>query len=431
MRNIKKFAKKMLAMIIATAIVLASSTTTVNAAADSIQLGDASYAGNYIAGVYFSDKKTTDGKYLYCLNMPKKTAQNVKATLVKNSKYTDGGLVYILKNGYPNKSITGDNKKDYYITQTAVWWYLDETHGTSNLGEQFKSEGSDDYNLRKYVKNLVTEGVKHKDDSTTLTTTSLKISTSNIVMNLNSGYYTSNSIKATEAKNISSYEVTLTGAPSGTVIEMNNSKTTYSGEFEVKANDSFVIKVPESKVTAKSLSIKVSAKAVGAAQYKAYEYQPVDETMQNVALLEKTAISVSSALTLQITKEEKPVISILKVDQETQKPLAGATLLIKNSKGETIYKFETKEEAEVITDITEYDTYTVEEVSAPTGYIKSDKKVSFTIDKDHLSHQITFENAKEVYVPDTANTSSVIMIILGIVITGAGISFVYKNRKKA
>ena len=150
MKNLKKFAKKILAMIVATTIILAS-TTSVNAAAESIQLGDASYAGNYIAGVYFSDKKTTDGKYLYCLDMPKTTAQNVKATLVKNSKYTDGGLVYILKNGYPTKSITGDNQKDYYITQTAVWWYLDEVHGTTNLGEQFKSEGSDNYGLRKYV----------------------------------------------------------------------------------------------------------------------------------------------------------------------------------------------------------------------------------------------------------------------------------------
>ena len=39
--------------------------------------------------------------------------------------------------------------------------------------------------------------------------------------------------------------------------------------------------------------------------------------------------------------------------------------------------------------------------------------------------------AKEVYVPNTANTSSIIMVILGIVLTGAGLNFVYKNRKKA
>ena len=186
-----------------------------------------------------------------------------------------------------------------------------------------------------------------------------------------------------------------------------------------------------SKINDKTLSIKLSAKGVGNAQYKAYEYQPVDNNMQNVALLEKTAVSVTSALTLQITKEDKPVISILKVDQDTQKPLAGAVLLIKNSKGEEVYKFETKNEAEIITDITEYGTYTVEEVSAPAGYIKSNRTVSFTIDKEHPSHQITFENTKEVIVPDTANTSSIIMIILGIVLTGAGLNFVYKKRKKA
>ena len=428
MKNLKKFAKKLLAMIVATTIILAS-TTSVNAAAESIQLGDASYSGNYIAGVYFSKKQTTDGKPLYCLDMPKTTAQNVKATLVKNSKYTDGGLVYILKNGYPNKSITGDDQKDYYITQTAVWWYLDEVHGTTNLGEQFKSEGSDNYGLRKYVKNLVNEGVKHKSDATAGTPT-LKLTTNNIAMNLVDGYYKSSAISA-QAENLDSYKITLSNAPAGTVIEKNGSATNYSGEFEVKAKESFTIKVPESKITEKSLSIKISANGVGNAQYKAYEYQPVDKSMQNVALLEKTALSVTSALTLQITKEDKPVISILKVDQDTQKPLAGAVLLIRNSKGEEVYKFETKTEAEIITDITEYGTYTIEEVSAPEGYIKSNRTVSFTIDKEHPSHQITFENAKEVYVPDTANTSSIIMIILGIVLTGAGINFVYKNRKKA
>lgn len=430
MKSKINIAKKMLITIVTLVISLAS-TTKVYAAADSIQLGSASYAGNYIAGVYFSDKKTTDGKYLYCLDMPKTTAQNVKATLVSNSKYTDGGLVYILKNGYPNKSITGDNQKDYYITQTAVWWYLDEVHGTTNLGDQFKNSGSDSYGLRKYVKNLVTEGVKHKGDSTSLANTKLKLSTSDITMKLKDNYYVSDAIKASVAENVSTYKVTLSGAPAGTIIEKNDTKSNYNGEFSVNKDESFKIMVSKDKMTEKSLSIKINATAVGTAQYKAYEYQPVDKSMQNVALLEKTAVSVTSALTLQITKEEKPVISIIKVDQETQQPLANATLVIKNSKGENVYKFNTTTNPEIITEITEYGTYTIEEVSAPEGYIKSDRKISFTIDENHLSHQITFENAKEVYVPNTANTSSIIMIILGIVMLGAGIEVVYKNRKKA
>ena len=424
----KKLMKKILTIVIATLIVL-TSTTSVYAASDSIQLGEASYAGNYIAGVYFSDKKTTDGRYLYCLNMPKKTAQNVKATIVKNSKYTDGGLVHILKNGYPNKSITGDKSKDYYITQTAVWWYLDEVHGTTNLGNQFKSTGSDSYNIRKYVKQLVNEGKQHKNDSTSLATTKLTLSTSDITMQLNGDYYVSSAIKASVAQNISSYKVTLTGAPSGTVITINNTNTNYTGEFTVNSNESFIIKVPKNSVTVEQLSITIKASAVGNTQYMAYEYQPVDTNMQNVALLEKVAQSATSALALQITKAKKPVISITKVDQDTRKPLAGATLVIKDAKGEIVYKFDTTENAEVITSIEDYGKYTVEELSAPAGYIKSDKVVEITIDKDHLSHQITFENTKETYVPNTATNSSIIMVILGIVLIGTGLRFVYKNAK--
>lgn len=424
----KKLMKKILTIVIATLIVL-TSTTSVYAASDSIQLGEASYAGNYIAGVYFSDKKTTDGRYLYCLNMPKKTAQNVKATIVKNSKYTDGGLVHILKNGYPNKSITGDKSKDYYITQTAVWWYLDEVHGTTNLGNQFKSTGSDSYNIRNYVKQLVNEGKQHKNDSTSLATTKLTLSTSDITMQLNGDYYVSSAIKASVAQNISSYKVTLTGAPSGTVITKNNTNTNYTGEFTVNSNESFIIKVPKNSVTVEQLSITIKASAVGNTQYMAYEYQPVDTNMQNVALLEKVAQSATSALALQITKAKKPVISITKVDQDTRKPLAGATLVIKDAKGEIVYKFDTTENAEVITSIEDYGKYTVEELSAPAGYIKSDKVVEITIDKDHLSHQITFENTKETYVPNTATNSSIIMVILGIVLIGTGLRFVYKNAK--
>ena len=42
----------------------------------------------------------------------------------------NAGVAYILENGYPNKHFTGDSNKDYYITQLAVWWYLDDTTGS-------------------------------------------------------------------------------------------------------------------------------------------------------------------------------------------------------------------------------------------------------------------------------------------------------------
>ena len=201
----KKMTKRIFTLITAL-LIMVTSILSANAASDSIQLGTATKTNAYIAGVSFSYKVTTSGKYLYCLNMHKSTATNVKATLVKNSSYINGGIVNILKNGYPNKSITGDKDKDYYITQTAIWWYLDITTGSSNLGQGFKETGSDSYGMRHFVKGLVDEGYNHRNDSIDIPETKLALTAPDgTSLTLKDGYYISNSIKATIAKNVSEY----------------------------------------------------------------------------------------------------------------------------------------------------------------------------------------------------------------------------------
>ena len=110
--------------------------------------------------------------------------------------------------------------------------------------------------------------------------------------------------------------------------------------------------------------------------------------------------------------------------------MAGAVLVLKDSNGKIIKRFTTTTDTTVFTDL-ENGTYTVEEESAPTGYMKSNEKITFTIDDKHLSHQINFINVKETIVPNTASSASIILTILGIVITGTGITYIYKNRKNA
>ena len=78
----------------------------------------------------------------------------------------------------------------------------------------------------------------------------------------------------------------------------------------------------------------------------------------------------------------------------------------------------------------ENNTYTIEEVQAPEGYKKSDEVITITIDDEHESHQVTFNNYPEVPVPDTASTSSIIMTILGILLIGSTLGFIYKNAKR-
>ena len=504
-------------MLMATIALFLLGIIGVSAAPQQITLGPATQTGRYIAGVGFSYKKTTDGKFLYCIDMNKDTAQNTTASLI-SSPAVNGGTYYILKNGYPEKSITGDTDKDYYITQTAIWWYLDETTGSHNLGDMFKHSGSDDYGLRSKVKSLVDAGVQHKNDAIpSEVATEIALSASSNSMTLSNGYYVSESIGVSKLTNTNTYTVKLTNAPDGTIISKNGGmESNYTGAFSLKNNETFRVKIPSQKVTDTSLSIKIDASASGAWQYTLNAYKPAVASMQSIVLLDKVKSDACTSMTLEIasskvsvlkidtnTKQplagavlvlkdatgkeitrwtstvnahvirnlsngdytveeisaptgyrlnknvakftisdsrrdirvnfenapEKIVVNISKVDQQTKNQLAGAVLVIKNARGEIVYKFETKTTPESITDL-EYGTYTVEELSAPEGYIKSNNVVTFTIDKDHLSHQIVIENAKEVIVPDTANPASMLFIMLGIAITGFGISYIKKNGQK-
>ena len=512
MKKLASLTKKILTLFVAAAIMLFS-MINVNAAPETLQLGPGTPTGTYIGGVSFSYKQTVGGEYLYCLNMAKKTAENTTATLVKNSNLIDGGIIYILRNGYPNMSITGNKDKDYYITQTAIWWYLDLTRGSQNLGDRFKENGGDEYNMRHYVKDLAYAGYSHRNDKYTASyDTSINAIISDTTLTLKDNYYVSQDIKVTTSSDVSTYTVTLTNAPEGTVVI---SSTGTTNPTSLKAGETFKIKVPAAK--ASSASIKVKVTATGAAGYTAYEYQPADREMQNVALFEKNQKTVSKELTLDITstkvtitkvdastgkaiagaelvlkdangntitswtstttahiikdlkngtytieetkapegyvksnekvnftiddnnrdikvtfknKAKQVVINITKIDQETRELLPGAVLVVKDSKGKEIAKFTTTDKPYVLLNI-ENGTYTVEEISAPAGYIKSDQVVKFTVDEEHMTHQIVFINAKEVYVPDTASTASIIIVILGIVITGLGISYIIKNEKDA
>ena len=508
--------KKILTAMIVLVLTL-TSITSVSAVANSIQLGKATKTNAYIAGVSFNHKRTTDGKDLYCLSRHKNLAQNIKANLVSNSKYVDGGVTYILMNGYPNKSITGDNAKDYYITQTAVWWYLDKAKGHSNLDSSFKQNGSDKYGLRKYVKSLMEEGYKHRNDSKTISVkTNFAVTATDTSMALSDSYYISNDIKIsssmTDAKT-----VTLTGAPADTrIIKADGTEMNYTGAFNM-GNGTFKVKVPASSLEdTTTQSIKISVSGVESTEYTSNDYQPTDSRMQNVALFESSTKKGTKEVTLQISstkvsilkvdaKTEQPlagavlvlkdskgtvlaewtstvnehiirnlplgnylieeksapagyriaeysvpftisdmdrnvqikfkntaqkaVVNIVKVDQETNQPLAGAELIVRDSTGTQIARFFTTTEAYVLTDL-ENGTYTVEEASAPAGYIKSSEKITFTIDDDHLSHQVIFVNAKEVIVPDTASIPSGIMIMIGVITILSGIYYVSGNARK-
>ena len=356
----------------------------VNAASETIQLGKAYKTKSYIAGIDFSYKVTTDGRYLYCLNRHKDTAQNIQAKLVNNSKYINEGVTYILKNGYPNKSITGDKDKDYYITQTAVWWLLDLVSGSTNLGDNFKETGSDEYQLRQHVKRLAYDGYSHrKDTSSSTQDVSIElVATNGNTMTLKDNYYTSSSIKA-NTKNISDYQVTLENAPEGTKILINNAvESTYTKAFTLKPEETFKVKVPSSSINDTETTLKVNATRTVTTGYATYEYQPVNTNMQNVALLEKIEKKANSSIQLNIDVTR---VTINKTDTNTKQNIAGAKMVLKDSNGTVIASWVSTVNAHIIKNLA-YGSYTIEETEAPNGYMLNKNVTSFTLSENQKTY---------------------------------------------
>ena len=339
------------------------------------------YLGGYIAGYHFGKKKNSAGGYVYCNDIHKGTPHGEKMTLIGEAP---AGIAYILSNGYPNKSITGNSDYDYYITQAAVWWYLDDTTGSNNLSKSFKTTGRDPHGLRKYVTALVTAAKKVKSYSTARLT--VNNASSAMTLSSDKNYYVSNSIGVT-AKSVSGqYSVSLSGAPSGTRIV---NASTLSDASSFATNEKFKVMVPVSSAQNLKTTITVNVKATGNVN-KAYEYKSSDSSVQNVYgnALYPTTSDLSAKTTLNLATSK---VSITKIDSKTKQGLAGAKFVLYDNSGKQITTWTSTTGAHIIQNLPN-GTYTLKETKAPAGYKISKESTTFTISDTNRDVTVKVEN---------------------------------------
>lgn len=192
--------------------------------------------------VNFGRKTLTNGTIAYCLEYNKKTPLT---TTVSKIGEMDAGMVYLLENGYPNKAITGDQEKDYYITQTAIWWYLDETTSISpkNLPDSFKTTDSDPQRLRDKIKILVENAKIAKNNGYKNPKMTASGKTTALSLSIDKNYYVSEEITVT-LTDLDNYKVNITNAPEGSYVadKTGNKKDMFS------KGETFRIYVPANKV---------------------------------------------------------------------------------------------------------------------------------------------------------------------------------------
>ena len=386
MKIVKKHKFKAILLLVIVSVLGIFTTYATNAAVTAPQSFTANsekLLNGYIDNWHYAKLTSSLGGYVYCRDFNKGIPYNVTMTLEGEAP---APIAYILSNGFPRKSITGDDDIDYYITQAALWWYMDLHMGTNNLSEAFKSTGPDPLGLRTHILNLIhgAEGV------TGYATPAIQVINNDSTLNLSEDktYYESNAISVNTLYTTGNYNVTLEGATEGAIV-VNASSGATSTSFAT--NESFKVRIPVDKVDIGNLNITVKVTATGSIN-KAYMYKSSDPTKQSVfgstLYPETSTVEDQTTLTLDTSK-----VTITKIDEDTNEPLKGAEFIVKDSEGKEIAAWTSTTNSYVIRNLPN-GTYTLQETKAPAGYDLNDKIVEFTITDTNRNINIRFKNKK-------------------------------------
>lgn len=386
-------------------------------AAQSLTVNRTGVMVSYIGENYkWAKFKTADGKVAYCMDLKKKWPE--KSTNVTIAGEADKGVRYILENGYPYKSIHGNNDVDRFITQAALWWYLSDTGQTSALDADFTTNAADPYGLRDMIKKLVDEAKQ----ATEVSKVSLNVNASNTNMNLSDDgqYFVSNEISV-DLNGSDTYTVSVSGADGATTTDASgNSKTTFN------AGEKFFVRIPANSV-AESLNLKVTVTTTRTVN-KAYILQPSDDSYQRLAALYPTEQKTSKSITLA-AKMDKPRVCVDYVIVGDVRPNPDLT---DPTPGKTCYDKGTHYTQE-------NELTTRQENCKFNGWYTNEDLTGKWTDGTALNKDMTLYGAWEcgtsITVPNTAASIPLIILGGGLVIIFAGAAIIVyrdkKNKKQA
>lgn len=374
-------------------------TSTGNVMSDRVSLFDDLDGDEIISLVPFYGTDDNGNKYtVYCLEKSKDFAPN--QTVTKVDTPLDDGYTYIIKNGYPNKSLTGNNKNDNYLTQIAVWLYQDRsvgvsdtTNGVLTANQKSSIKKSNYYSV---INNLVTEAMNAKN-TTNITNPTFNVSSGTLSTTSDNTYLISNVMRITSnTDEFINYKVVASSsdilASDIEILDENNNVITTNSA--IAKDKGFKIRVPLAKIKkASSINIDIINNYK---DYKTYGYEPPEgmkDTMQKsfVSLLAANVTSkqISTSLNMPVGS-----ITINKIDSTTNNNLAGANFTIKRlATNEIVDSFTTTTTAHVTSNLLP-GNYEITETAAPSGYYITDKTTNITITSNDLNKTKTITNSQ-------------------------------------
>lgn len=152
---------------------------------------------------------------------------------------------------------------------------------------------------------------------------------------------------------------------------------------------------------------------------------------------------------VSLSVTNKPIeLKISKRNKADDKDVEGAKIVIKNSKDEEFLSFKSLDEVKVIP--IPIGDYTIEEVSAPSGYKKINSKIKFRvlkngsiniINEDKNMYEIEkidgesnylkiYNSYLNIKVPNTGSVVAISTLLIGFCLIGFGVYFMYNRYKK-
>ena len=351
------------------------------------------------------------------------------------------GLAFILNNSYPANQTSSytafcgtDSKCKKYVTQYAIWYYLDkmgvrdskgQTQLTSTSMAKINSLYDSGDDGARAVVLLSNDAIIYNSKEQAATT--ISINTDNITYRIiDDGKYLESSeitVNSSNSSKFKSYTVSVAGDNnSGAFIVDPSGNVTSTFDSYVK----FRVRIPMDKlVSLNDLNLNLSVVA-SIQKDVVYEYTPSsgeDEQRPIIATITTTTTNISTSLKITL-------VEITKSDITNGEPVVGAELAITDSTGTEVAHWTTDGNKHYVT--LKPGDYILTEITSPDGYELNKEHVPFTVSENGTITKVEMKNTPLTETPPTAASIPLYLYIIGamILVIGVGVIYVSTRTKK-